>query len=83
VLTGCRGDAAMILQKEEDGIMTIKFKDAISAQACILVSFATIFRPQVDAIAYLERLGTENERPILWRSKSELSNRHSYTSVHR
>ncbi len=26
------------LQEEPDGIMTIKFKDALSAQACVLVS---------------------------------------------
>ena len=27
------------LQKEPDGIMTVKFKDTVSAQACIIVSF--------------------------------------------
>lgn len=27
---------ADVCQKEEDGVMTIKFKDAVSAQACVL-----------------------------------------------
>jgi HIV Tat-specific factor 1 len=37
-----------ILQKEEDGVMTIKFKDAISAQACLLVSLWSR-TPELDA----------------------------------
>ena len=33
-------------QKEEDGVITIKFRDAISAQACILVSHGRVVKPR-------------------------------------
>ena len=33
-------------QKEEDGVITIKFRDAISAQACILVSHGRLVIPK-------------------------------------
>jgi hypothetical protein len=60
------------LQKEPDGVMTVKFRDPISAQACVLVrTFLSSHPTRAMYVAYVEspQNVAENARSLFFRTQ--------------
>jgi hypothetical protein len=60
------------LQKESDGVMTVKFRDPISAQACVLVRIFLSSHPtRAMYVAYVDspQNDAENARALFFRTQ--------------